>query len=190
MDRVERVEAVEVLGRLCAGSVDMSRTGGRSSASVLQRVEVAGYLQALGRGPMLVAAAKYMGDECAADDLVRHQFKFVAACSLLWAGDGLEKVDMARKIAEVSVSDFVFNRCDWRRGVRFKPVKTAPGCLPVGIKRVSGVQVAAALGVSQPTYSRKWCRRYSEAVAKLQEYDQAVNRAVSRMHWQEILANA
>jgi hypothetical protein len=187
---VERIEAVEVLGRLCAGAVDMSRGGGRSSANVLQRAEIAGYLQGLGTGPLLVGLAKYMGDEQAADHLVALQFRFLVSCSLLWPCGVVQKLDMARKIAEVSVSEFVFNRCDWRKGVDLKPEKTPKNCLPPVLKRVSGRQIASALHLSEATFRRVWRDRYYASTEKLQIYDQCISRALARMHWQEIIETA
>lgn len=178
--------SVEVLGRLCAGAVDFSRVGA-GGQSDLQRLEVAGFLAGLSRGPMLLALAKYMQDAEALRKLViEHQAWLVnLAMADGWLVDGV-----ADRMAGLSVSEVVDDKCPRCHGTRFIRAKACTSCDGTGFRRVSGRSIAGWLGVSETSYRRVWSGRYQQAVERLRGFDVDINRAVSRSVWSDVLKNA
>ncbi|WP_427501364.1 hypothetical protein ACQE3E_06585 [Methylomonas sp. MED-D] len=170
-----------MLGRLAAGAVDFGRVGG-SSAPALQAVEFAGYLRGLGEAATLVALAKYMGDAAALRRLGVVHAAWVSARE--WVG--VDDVDRAQRIAALSLSELVDDKCPRCHGTRFVRAKSCPACDGSGVRRISGRQMAVGLGVSEASWRRVWIGRYGEALSRLRGLESEVNQAVARIHWREI----
>jgi len=180
------VAGVEVLGRLCAGAVDLSKTGGRGQ-SELQRLEVAGFLAGLSRGPMLLAMAKYMRDEGALRDLFKFQAGGLRASALSENWDYADLQRLIDSMAFWSVSEVVDCVCPRCHGTRFVRAKVCPHCNGSGVRVVSDRLAARQLGIADATFRRTWKGRYHAALDRVRGFDVDVNRAVSRANWNGFL---
>lgn len=177
------VAVAEVLGRLCAGTMRYEKSP-RGCMAVLSGVEVAGYLSGLDRGPMLLALAKFMGDEDALKWLlVEHQ----AWLRGVARREGWMDVNVVHRLAALSLSEVVDDKCQRCHGTKFVRAKVCTACDGTGIRRVSDRYIAAALGIANTSYQRNWRPRYADSVARLRGFEVDVNRALSRSIWQGVL---
>ncbi len=179
---------VEVLARLCAGTANYAVVGG-GGVSELQAVEVSGFLAGLQRGPMLVAMAKYMGDQESRRWLFVDVYCHLLGVGQVWKGERADIADKCKRMAGLSLSEFIDDKCVKCHGTRFVKAKACSCCVGTGFKRLSGREVAKTVGVDESNFRRVWKPRYQSAMDRLRDYDAEVNRAVSRYNWDEFLQN-
>ena len=179
-----KVANVEMLGGLCAGTMNYSRVGGGGKAE-LMGVEKAGFLSGLSEPATLLAMAKYMRDEISEGWLEVDQFKWLVGVAKKenW-GCRSSVID---RLACLTVREIVHDKCRRCNGTKFIRAKVCTACKGTGFRSMSGREIAAVIHVPESTFRRVWKDRYEAAVDRIRGLDADINRAVARANWNDVL---
>lgn len=146
--------SVETLARLTASAINPATSGGRSTnTESLSSAEIAGLLRGLTQEQMNFAQAKYCGDVAAQ----------------------VRVLIQVRKQAEVMAE-----HGKWK--VRPSQIQALAdqAVIELMTKRLSGKQIAEALGVSEPAFCANWKAKFVQLLRPLYECDSAISNAIYR----------
>lgn len=192
---------VEVIGLLCAGSVDYRRVAGRSSDDGLTRAEIAGLLSGMDYLTMHFALAKYACDEVSIAITVSNVRAWLVGVAVFERWHVRDKA-VIDNIGSVAVYEAVkpnacakcngtgiiggpakrydFKAGMWRGVGGVAKQRKCARCDGTGYGYLSGRQVSDAIGIDECNYRRTWRHRYDRAIGRLNDVDNDVRCCLSR----------
>lgn len=170
--------SVEIIGKLfpCAMSFDAVR--GKSGA-VLTKAELAGLLAKLSTHEMNFALAKYGCDDGAKHKLLNNIIAYTTELALRHEWKPRNR-DLLAGMARLAVYECLGDlRCSKCHGTGLlSPVRVCKCCDGIGHKRLSGREMAMAVGVDQAQWLRVWATRYSFVFDYVTGLDVTVKRII------------
>lgn len=172
--------SVEMIGLLCAGATQYHAVyGGGGSPDRLQRAELAGLLAGLTVEQTDLALAKYGADEASERRLIAHVRVWLAGVAVREEWRIVRGRPTVCNMAALAVLEIVRpNRCERCHGRGMLVNRVCGACGSTGYHRLSGREVARAIGVDQANFSRYWVKRYESAVSYVQVIDSKVNHVI------------
>lgn len=182
---------LEVLGKLCAGTVSYKSLAGGPSAGALTRAEMAGFLAGLSAPGMLMAQSKYMQDNDSTIRLYGYVKTWVNGVNNRegW-GCNPESDRQLSRLASFALIEVVSpHRCARCHGVGFRSAKVCVSCAGTGYRPLSKLAMSKSFEVPETTFRRVWFPRFNRCVDWVRGFDLEVNRAVSKANWQDVLSS-
>ena len=165
----------EMIGLLCAGSVKYHEIRGGGAGGALSRAELAGKLSGLSTPAMHLALAKYGCDVDSERKLLAHIRVWAAGVAIRESWKIVRGRPTLLNMCVISVFEVIRpNRCVKCSGRGQVSFKVCPVCEGIGFKKLSGRNMAEAIGVDKNEYISKWRPRYEQIYAYVNKLEDDV----------------
>jgi len=170
----------ESLALLSAGCVKYHPgLSASTNTGKMSKLELAGLLKGLDTAAMLLALAKYLGDQDAERSLVSTVRVWAAGLANSQGWVWIKGKPVICNMSALAVFEVVRpNVCSCCLGNRYTLGRPCVVCDGTGVKRLSERDIAEAIGLSRSVFRSQWKGRYADCLSYVIDIDNAVMKAV------------
>ena len=171
----------ELLGLLCAGTMNYHGALGGHASQLLTKAELAGLLSGLSVEALDLAMAKYAGCHQSERRLILKVMSWAVDLAVAEEWEIVRGRPTVCNMATLSVLEVVRpNRCGTCHGAGYKGARLCMSCNGAGTKALAGTVIAESCGLMQQDFSRNWKQRYDRVYRHVAGLDGQVNGVLRR----------